>query len=800
MNNVQLAHPDREQLTAFAQGRLADAELVAIHAHLSECPACREQVETTGDDTLVALLRSADTAPNTQAHEAPAEVATVAAVKPAAPTLPSELAQHSRYRVQELLGVGGMGAVYKAEHLLLERPVALKLINHSLTSDRAMVERFRREVKTAGQLKHPNIVLAYDAEQAGDSHFLVMEYVEGKSLARVVAEEGPLPVRQASNYIRQAALGLQYAHERGMVHRDIKPHNLMLTHDGHVKILDFGLARFAMESAPSPLAVLPSPASSLTQVGIVMGTPDYIAPEQARDAHTADIRADIYSLGCTLYDLLAGHAPFAGGTVMSKVMAHIERTPTPLNQVRSDVPADLARVVERMMAKDPARRYQTPAAVATALARFASPPVRSRGRSVRWLAAALLLLAVLSLPALLFAPTIYRIITNRGELIVEVDDPMVEVVLKAAGIEIQDRVTNSTYHVKLGPNDVKAGDYQMQVKDPRGGTELFTTLFTITRNGKTPVKVTFAPKREVPDRNVAHGEAGRLISTFGTGFKPITTDGVTEDNGAWRINSATARLVRLYEAQPPLEECVVYYRAKMKSANLAGKAYLEMLARASTGGEFFSKGLHNPVQGTTDWTTVETPFILQKDERPDMWTLCVRLEAAGQVWIKDIELWQMPLPPELRRPSNLTPVGTKDGVVKRFTATDKPVSDRAKPDQKGWRIETGKTATIPLFVTKDFRDDNCMAIYRAQLKAAKLKGKAYLEMLVHLPGEPDDREYFSRGLANPISGTTDWASYETPFFFEKGQRPDRIRLNLVIEGSGTVWIRDIELLRGPLVK
>src|SRR5205807_965772 len=161
----------------------------------------------------------------------------------------------------------------------MERPVALKLISHSLTSNRAMVERFRREVKTAGQLKHPNIVMAYDAEQAGESHFLVMEYVEGTSLARLVADQGPLPVRQACDYARQAALGLQHAHERGMVHRDIKPQNLMRTPDGQVKILDFGLARFAMEAAPTG-ALLTAPAwdatpaapggvESLTQVGMV---------------------------------------------------------------------------------------------------------------------------------------------------------------------------------------------------------------------------------------------------------------------------------------------------------------------------------------------------------------------------------------------------------------------------------------------------------------------------------------------------------------------------------------------------
>src|SRR5437764_8216021 len=202
MNDVKLAHPDRDRLTAFAQGRLGEAELAELSSHFSDCAECRTKVEATGDDTLISLLRAADTAHDREGTKQPPEAVTLPApgFPPAPPGLPVELAAHGRYRVQELLGVGGMGAVYKAEHLLMERTVALKLISHSLTSNPAMIERFRREVKTAGQLKHPNIVLAYDAEQAGDSHFLVMEYVEGKSLARVVSEQGPLPVRQACEY------------------------------------------------------------------------------------------------------------------------------------------------------------------------------------------------------------------------------------------------------------------------------------------------------------------------------------------------------------------------------------------------------------------------------------------------------------------------------------------------------------------------------------------------------------------------------------------------------------------------
>ena len=226
-----------------------------------------------------------------------------------------------------------------------------------------MVERFRREVKSAARLaSHPNIVAAYDAEQAGETHMLVMEFIEGTDLARVVDRRGPLPVGEACEYVRQAALGLQHAFEDGMVHRDIKPQNLMRTTRGQIKILDFGLARFASEVATH---------AGVTAEGMVLGSADYIAPEQIDDPHAADIRADIYSLGCTLYFLLAGRPPFPDGSLIQKLMAHSEKTPRPLAEVRADVPPELARVVERMMAKDPARRFQTPDEVAQALAPFA---------------------------------------------------------------------------------------------------------------------------------------------------------------------------------------------------------------------------------------------------------------------------------------------------------------------------------------------------------------------------------------------------------------------------------------------
>jgi serine/threonine protein kinase len=299
----------------------------------------------------------------------PHECETVSGVGPPPPaemTLPPELVNHPRYRVLRVLGVGGMGTVYQAEHRVMERCVALKVIRTDLTSNAGAVERFRREVKAAAKLTHPNIVNAFDAEQVGNLHFLVMEYVEGNDLAHVVAERGPLPVAEACSYASQAALGLRHAFERGMIHRDIKPQNLMLTGGPDtppeyrvVKILDFGLARFATATG-----------SGDTASGTLLGTVDFMAPEQADDAHRVDIRADVYSLGCTLYYLLAGHAPFPEGTLVQKVMCHVERTPPPLTDFRDDLPPELLDVLARMMAKKPENRYQTPAEVVQALAPF----------------------------------------------------------------------------------------------------------------------------------------------------------------------------------------------------------------------------------------------------------------------------------------------------------------------------------------------------------------------------------------------------------------------------------------------
>ncbi len=275
----------------------------------------------------------------------------------------ADLGELGDYKLLKKIGQGGMGTVYKAIQTRLGKTVALKLLPADRVQDEIAVARFEREMKAVGGLDHPNIVQACDARDIEGTNVLVMEYVEGTGLSAVVERRGPLPIADACEIIRQAASGLHYAHENGLVHRDIKPSNLMLTTKGEVKILDLGLALLNVDPTDGP---------EMTSTGQAMGTADYMAPEQVFDSHTVDVRADIYSLGCTFYKLLTGRAPFADSEHEShfrKMMAHV-KTPIPPIQPKRDVPNALNAVVERMVAKDPDERFPTPGDVVTALERF----------------------------------------------------------------------------------------------------------------------------------------------------------------------------------------------------------------------------------------------------------------------------------------------------------------------------------------------------------------------------------------------------------------------------------------------
>ena len=322
------------------------------------------------------------------------------------------------YVLLEPLGEGGMGQVFKARHQALERTVALKVIRQEhLAQDPEAIRRFQREAKAAALLQHANVVVVYDSGHIGSIYYIAMQYLEGIDLSRLVKEHGPLPVWQACDFVRQAALGLQHAHEHSMVHRDIKPSNLLATQptiprpptDGDaeaemasastipggplarirktlpirpimlqsgssvsgkvvIKILDMGLVRMVRAQD------MRSANQSLTQEGSMVGTPDYIAPEQARNAHRVDIRADLYSLGCTFYYLLTGRAPFTEGTAIEKLLMHQLDEPPAVEELRPEVSREVGAIVRKLMAKRPMDRFQVPSEVAEVLAPFAVPP------------------------------------------------------------------------------------------------------------------------------------------------------------------------------------------------------------------------------------------------------------------------------------------------------------------------------------------------------------------------------------------------------------------------------------------
>jgi serine/threonine protein kinase len=267
-----------------------------------------------------------------------------------------------KYKLLERVGVGGMGQVFLCEHMFMKRRVAVKVLPPAKAEQPAALGRFYREARAAGSLEHPNIVRTHDIDQDGNLHFIVMEYVDGSNLLDIVKRFGPMDVGRAVVYAQQAAIGLDFAFRSGIIHRDVKPGNVLVDRRGRAKVLDLGLARFYKDQ------------NDLLTVKyddkIVLGTADYVAPEQVANSHAVDVRADVYGLGATLYFLLAGHPPFPAGTVSQKLLWHRTKEPTPIRQVRPEVPEALAAVVARMMAKDPRARYQTPAEAAAALQPF----------------------------------------------------------------------------------------------------------------------------------------------------------------------------------------------------------------------------------------------------------------------------------------------------------------------------------------------------------------------------------------------------------------------------------------------
>jgi len=891
----EIEHPDAARLADFGLGKLSGDEAKQIEDHVAQCESCCHTLSSLGDDTFADLIRSSPNSGDPAGDPAsgsavnPREAATLPPVRAATSStdfeLPDELSGHSRYRFLELVGTGGMGAVYKAEHRLMQRTVAVKVISGRLTHNAAAVERFRREVKAAARLSHPNIVTAYDSEQAGSLQLLVMEFVEGTNLAELIRDGRGLPVAQACDYIRQAAVGLQHAFEFGMVHRDIKPHNLMLTPTGQVKILDFGLAQLVGEG-------------DLTKEGSMMGTPDYMAPEQARDASQTDIRSDIYSLGCTLYALLTGQPPFPEGSEIVKAMAHIEREPKPVSEFRDDVPDELIVVLKRMTAKRPQDRYQTPAEAANALQPFlaASGIVAAPPRRFGWKIA-----AGLAGVALLLAGVIF-VVTDNGQLRIESSEE-VEVVVNKDGHEyaVIDVATGSTVR------RLYSGTYEIALKSETE-LQLSQSEFTLRRGGEVVVDVIHlsdqeqaalkaarawleiidedkfaesrdemaemvrssitgdqwtarvAPIREqigrVVDRRLKQARYTREVPDapkgdwvtlqFDSYFKKgggarETVTATLEANGEWRVASyvvrprpgaerpvsAGATATQTVKSLSPADAGKDSLSDKERAALKAARAWLEIIdedkfaesrdemaamVRSSITGDQWTARVA-PIRAqigrlvdrqlkqaryTTevpdapkgDWVTLQFDSYFEKGGGARE-TVTTTLELDGQWRVASYVVRPRPgaqRPPAAKQPTTET--------VRSFGAAEATITqDGVTSDQGGWKIQSDQPRTVRLFEVDDVGIENARLVYRAKLKTENLNGKAYLEMWVRIP---QHGESFSRGLDQTVSGTTGWATYEIPFFLQPGQKADLAKLNVAIEGTGTVWIKDIELLKTPL--
>lgn len=501
------AHPNDRELSDFLLGKLADSQFSEIESHLGDCVECGERaLKTPAQDTLVELLTAAQTlvekersvaaTPTLDGIQTPPAYAPTLAYEGAteiADDLPPVLANHPKYSIVRRLGIGGMGSVWLAEHTVMNRPVAIKVIRPDLLSRPGAADRFLREVRAAARLHHPNIVTAFDAEQVGDSCLLVMEYVPGETLGDRL-QSGPLPIPEACRAIRDAARGLAVAHKAGLVHRDVKPHNLIRDSDGTTKVLDFGLAGVGAGE------VIAANGEGLTGAGMVVGTPAYIAPEQIVDPHSADARADIYGLGCTLYHLLSGKPPVPEGSITDTLAAQHTYMPEPIAQL----PASLSAVLTRMIAKRPEDRFQTASEVAIAIEPYCRARSASEGESVtlayasgskargirRWLAlaAGILLLVV--------AGVVFKIQRDNQEITITTNDDDVEVVMKRKGevVRVIDKKSGQTWEIDTKSNQIGLADSEDGLTLPlpdsgslvmkRKGDKDAKPVFTIARLGR----------------------------------------------------------------------------------------------------------------------------------------------------------------------------------------------------------------------------------------------------------------------------------------------------------------------------
>jgi WD40 repeat protein len=576
MHNIA-THPTPDDLAAFALGRLAAEAAATLEGHLEDCEQCRERAATVAPDPLVQLLTVARTRFDALRASAPTPTLDGMSTPPAfAPTLawdgtpgahagavPVPLANHPKYRPVRRLGTGGMGTVWLAEHQVMHRPVAIKVIRPDLLARPGATSRFLREVRAAAKLHHPHIVTAFDAEPAGDSCLLVMEYVPGETLGERL-ESGPLPLVEALKAVRDAARGLAHAHAHGLVHRDVKPHNLIRSADGTTKVLDFGLAGVGAGEG------IAAAGEGLTGAGMVVGTPDYIAPEQIADPHAADARADVYGLGCTLYHLLAGRSPMPDGSVMEKLAAQRTRPMDPI----PGLPTAVAAVLAQMTAKDPNERYQSADEVVAALERCIRmvDPVRRRRRRFAAIAAGVLFAGLL-----IAAGVVLKIQRDNQEITVATNDDDIEVVMKRKGdvLRVVDKKTGQAWEIDTAKNEIAAADTPegLAVKLPD------TEPFVLRRNGRDVFTVTRVAKAAVATAGV--GEVRRFDGHFGpVACVAISRDGTRAVTGSGDLEGHSDLTARIWDVATGRE----VHRLEGHTAAIRAVAFSHDGHRVLTGG------------------------------------------------------------------------------------------------------------------------------------------------------------------------------------------------------------------------
>jgi Protein kinase domain/Domain of Unknown Function (DUF1080) len=559
METQHRQHPPALHLAALALGKLKPDVAAKIQSHLDEGGDCRRYVTDTPREEMANIIGQArgkstakqntqatglsgtvvglPTPPlpptlNTAAPLAPPDSSPQSTPSPVAHAvseseIPRDLFAQSKYRIVRVLGRGGMGTVYEAEHVRMKRPVAIKVVNPELVNHPQALLRFEEEIKAVASLDHANIARAFDAENIGSLQVFVMEFVRGQTLYDFLQSRGQLSVTDACRCVRQALIGLQHAHEQGLVHRDLKPQNLMLTRDtGQIKILDFGLAKAVSENRQS---------RSLTSTRATMGTYAYMAPEQALDAAKADIRADIYSLGCTLYYLIAGVLPFDYETDAKLLLAHQTERPCPLHELCPDVPEALSDLVARMLAKEPAERPQTPREAADALLPFArGEAALSRGMAVdplarpaaigrrsnkrMWSGIAAAVIALFGFGG--WAAGLFSVHTPDGTIIVENAPADADVSIDGQNVN----VTRNGDSATIGA--VKNGRHHLKLV--QGGRELWLDDATISMAGQM-LTVRFVPKESsAPNTSPAVSRAPRGMR----GSWRIVGDELVADSGA----------------------------------------------------------------------------------------------------------------------------------------------------------------------------------------------------------------------------------------------------------------------------